>query len=82
MLIKLATLILIGLVAGFVAATLVGERRRYGILGYIVVGAIGAIGGSYVFGALELPNVGLVPQLIAALAGSIVLVLLLRLLRR
>ena len=82
MLIKIVTLILIGLVAGFVAATLVGERRRYGILGYIVVGAIGAIGGSYVFGALELPNVGLVPQLIAALAGSIVLVLLLRLLRR
>lgn len=75
-------LVAIGLVAGFLAATILGERRRYGIVGYIVVGAIGAIAGNYIFGSLDLPNVGILPRLIAAVAGSIVLVLLLRLVRR
>lgn len=82
MLIRLATLIVIGLIAGFLAAWVLGERRRYGLLGYLVLGAIGAIGGSYAFKSFGLPNVGFVPELIAALVGSLVVVLLLRLLRR
>ena len=81
MLIRLATLIVVGLIAGFLAAWLLGERRRYGLLGYIVLGAIGAIGGSYAFKAFGLPNVGFLPELIAAFVGSLVLVLVLRLLR-
>jgi len=81
-LIEILYLAAIGLVAGFLAATILGERRRYGIVGYIVVGAIGAIAGSYTFGSLELPNVGILPRLIAAFAGSLVLILLLRLVRR
>jgi len=81
-LIEIIYLIAIGLAAGFLAATILGERRRYGIVGYIVVGAIGAIAGNYIFGSLQLPNVGVFPRLIAAFAGSLVLVLLLRLFRR
>lgn len=79
---RLALLIVIGFAAGFLAATLLGERRRYSVLGYIVVGAIGAIGGNYAFKNLEVPNVGPLLQLAAALIGSLVLVLILRLLRR
>ena len=32
----------LGLIAGFLAAWILGERRRYGLLGYLVIGAIGA----------------------------------------
>lgn len=79
---EIAYLILIGLVAGFLAATLLGERRRYGILGYIAVGAVGAIGGNYAFSSLQIPNAGILLKLFAAFIGSIVLVLILRLFRR
>ena len=79
---RIILLVIIGLVAGFIAATLLGERRRYGIVGYIVVGAIGALGGSYAFGSLQLPNVGPIMQLVAATVGAIILLLLLRLVRR
>jgi uncharacterized membrane protein YeaQ/YmgE (transglycosylase-associated protein family) len=81
-LLAFALLIGIGLVAGFLAATILGERRRYGLFGYVVVGAIGAIAGRYAFKSLGFPveHWGLV--IVPALAGSLVLVLFLRLLRR
>jgi uncharacterized membrane protein YeaQ/YmgE (transglycosylase-associated protein family) len=78
---RLAELILIGLVAGVFAATVFGVRRRFSVLGYVVVGAIGAIAGKYAFGQLHLPNVGIVMELIAGIVGAVVLILLLRLLR-
>lgn len=81
-LVDAAYLLLIGLVAGFLAATLLGERRRFGIVGYIVVGVIGAIAGRSIFEALNLPNIGTVWRLVAGVAGAIVLLLLLRLVRR
>jgi uncharacterized membrane protein YeaQ/YmgE (transglycosylase-associated protein family) len=81
-LIQIIYLILIGLVAGWLAATLLGERRRYGVLGHIVVGVVGAIAGNYILIQLEWPNAGILFRLAAALGGSIVLILLLRLLRR
>ncbi len=77
-----ALLLLVGLVAGFLAATVLGERRRYGILGYLVVGVIGALGGSYAFKSLNIPTASLPLTLLAAFAGAVVLVGLLRVLRR
>lgn len=79
---EIVYLVVIGLVAGWLAATILGERRRYGIIGYIVVGAIGAIGGRYVFESLQLPTANMLLKLIAAVVGAIVLILLLRLVRR
>lgn len=79
---KAALLLLIGLVAGFLAATMLGERRRYGIVGYLVIGVVGAIGGNFAFESLNLPTASMLLTLVAAFAGSIVLILLLRLLRR
>lgn len=81
-LLNAALLLLIGLVAGFLAATVLGERRRYGIMGYLVVGVIGALGGSYAFKSLNIPTASPLLTLLAAFLGAIVLVLLLRLLRR
>jgi uncharacterized membrane protein YeaQ/YmgE (transglycosylase-associated protein family) len=77
-----ALLLLIGLVAGFLAATILGERRRYGIVGYLVVGVIGALGGSYAFKSANIPTASALLTLVAAFAGSVVLILLLRLVRR
>jgi uncharacterized membrane protein YeaQ/YmgE (transglycosylase-associated protein family) len=82
LLFKVALLIVVGFVAGWLAATLLGERRRYGILGYVVVGAIGAIGGNYAFSEMDLGSPHPVVTLVAAVLGSVVLVLILRLLRR
>ncbi len=49
---------------------------------YIVVGVIGAVAGRSIFEALSLPNIGTVWRLVAGVAGAIVLLLLLRLVRR
>jgi uncharacterized membrane protein YeaQ/YmgE (transglycosylase-associated protein family) len=77
-----ALLLLIGLVAGFLAATVLGERRRYGVMGYLVVGVIGALGGSYAFKSLNIPTASIFLTLVAAFVGAVVLVALLRVLRR
>lgn len=81
-LIDLALLLLIGLVAGFLAATVLGERRRYGIFGYLVVGMVGAVGGRYAFTSMNLPTARPEIALLAAFVGAVVLVALLRVLRR
>ncbi len=77
-----ALLLLIGLVAGFLAATVLGERRRYGVLGYLLVGVVGALSGSYAFKSVHIPTASPLLTLLAAIVGSVVLVLLLRLMRR
>jgi uncharacterized membrane protein YeaQ/YmgE (transglycosylase-associated protein family) len=81
-LLNAALLLLVGLVAGFLAATVLGERRRYGVFGYLVVGVIGALGGSYAFKSLNIPTASAVLTLLAAFVGAVVLVALLRLFRR
>lgn len=81
-LLDLALLILVGLAAGFLSATILGERRRYSIFGYLVVGSIGALGGNFAFTAMQFPIARLELRLLAAIAGATVLVALLRLLRR
>jgi len=81
-LLNAALLLFIGLVAGFLAATVLGERRRYGILGYLVVGVVGALGGSYAFKSANIPTASPLLTLVAAFIGAIVLVAILRVLRR
>lgn len=79
---EIAYLVIIGFVAGWLASTIVGDRRRYGLMGYMIVGVVGAIGGNYAFASLQLPNAGIALKLLAALVGALVLVVILRLLRR
>ncbi|MFT3925986.1 MAG: GlsB/YeaQ/YmgE family stress response membrane protein [Myxococcales bacterium] len=72
----------IGLIAGWLASALVGGG--YGLVGDIIVGVVGAFLGSFLFRALSVgsPFGGLAGTIFVAFIGSIVLLLLLRLIHR
>lgn len=70
--------IIIGLVAGFLAGTVV-KGHGFGILGDLIVGVIGALLGGFLFGLLGITAGGLLGALITAFVGAVVLLLLLRL---
>jgi uncharacterized membrane protein YeaQ/YmgE (transglycosylase-associated protein family) len=76
------TWLIVGLVAGVLAANVVGGG--FGLLGDIVVGIIGAFVGGWLFHQMgwHVPFGGLVGTIFVALIGAIVLLLLLRLFRR
>jgi len=74
--------ILIGLVAGWLAGTLV-KGGGFGVVGDIVVGVVGALLGGWLFSALGMSSGGgLVGAIIVATIGAIVLIFILRLLKR
>jgi len=79
----IVTLLIVGLVAGLLASVAVGGAG-YGLLGDIVIGIIGAFLGSWLFGVLRVrvPFGGLGGTIFVAFIGSVVLLLVLRLLRR
>lgn len=74
--------VLIGLVAGWLAGTLM-KGGGFGLIGDIVVGVLGALLGGFLFGALGLSGGGgLIGAIIVATIGAIVLIFLLRLIKR
>jgi len=74
--------LLIGLVAGWIASMLMKDGR-HGVLGYIVIGVVGALLGGWLFGVLGIfAGGGLIGSLITAVVGAIILIVLLRLIRR
>ena len=75
-------ILVVGLVAGWLASFVVGG---YGAVRYLVTGVLGAIVGTYLFAALSIRMpIGdpLVAQIVVAAVGAIVLVLLARLVVR
>ena len=72
----------IGLVAGWLASAVVGGG--YGVVGDIVLGIVGAFLGGLMFRVLHLgtPFRGLASTIFVAFVGSVVLLLLMRLVRR
>ena len=76
------TWLIVGLVAGVLASFVVGGG--YGLLGDIVVGIVGAFLGGWIFTKMgwHTPLGGLAGTIFVAFIGSIVLLLLLRLIRR
>jgi uncharacterized membrane protein YeaQ/YmgE (transglycosylase-associated protein family) len=72
----------IGLVAGWLASVVVGGG--YGVLGDIVLGIVGAFLGGLIFRVLHLgtPFRGVASTIFVAFMGSVVLLLLMRLVRR
>ena len=72
----------IGLVSGWLASLVVGGG--YGIIGDIVLGIVGAFLGGLIFRALHLgtPFRGVASTIFVAFVGSVVLLLLMRLVRR
>jgi uncharacterized membrane protein YeaQ/YmgE (transglycosylase-associated protein family) len=72
--------ILLGILAGWLAGKIV-SGRGFGLLGDLVVGILGSLIGSFLFGLLGLAAYGLLGRLIVAVAGSIVLLWLIRLVK-
>ena len=74
--------VLIGLVAGWLAGTLM-KGGGFGVIGDIVVGVLGALLGGFLFSSLGLSSGGgLLGAIIVATIGAIVLIFLLRLIKR
>ena len=63
---------LIGMVAGFLAGTIM-EGRGFGILGNLVVGVVGAVLGGFLFDILGLSSTGLIGSLVVATVGAVLL---------
>jgi uncharacterized membrane protein YeaQ/YmgE (transglycosylase-associated protein family) len=76
------TLLVVGLVAGVLATTVVG--RGFGLLGDIVLGIVGAFVGAYSFRALgwHAPFSGLAGVIAVAFVGAVILLVGLRLIHR
>jgi len=80
--VDLLTWIIVGLIAGVLAAMVMGGG--YGIIGDIIVGIVGAFIGGWIFRALgtTAPFGGLAGVIFVAFIGAVVLLFLLRLIRR
>jgi uncharacterized membrane protein YeaQ/YmgE (transglycosylase-associated protein family) len=74
--------VLIGLVAGWLAGTLV-KGGGFGLVGDIVVGIVGAVLGGFIFSSLGASaGGGLLGAIIVATIGAVVLILILRMFKR
>ncbi len=74
--------ILIGLVAGWLAALLV-RGGGFGVVGDIVVGVVGAVLGGHLFRLLGISvGYGLAGRLVVATVGAVVLIVILRVIKR
>ncbi len=75
-------LILVGLIAGWLAGRLV-KGGGFGVIGDIVVGILGALIGGQIFRVLGVPaGGGLLGRILVATVGAAILVFLLRLIKR
>ncbi len=75
-------LILVGLVAGWLAGQLV-KGGGFGVIGDIVVGVLGALLGGFLFSSLGMSlGGGLLGSIIVATIGAVLLIFILRLIKR
>lgn len=72
-------LLLIGLIAGWLAGMLVGAGS-FGVIGDIVVGILGALIGGWLLGSVW-PGGGLLGSILVATLGAVILLVVLRLVR-
>jgi uncharacterized membrane protein YeaQ/YmgE (transglycosylase-associated protein family) len=67
--------LIVGLIAGYIASRLSGQRRS--LVQNLVVGVVGAMVGGLLFWAVGLQATGLIGALVIATVGSVVLLFLL-----
>jgi uncharacterized membrane protein YeaQ/YmgE (transglycosylase-associated protein family) len=78
---SLTIMLLVGLVAGWIAAKVV-SKHGMGIAGDVMVGVIGAFIGDWLLPRLGVDlGAGIAPAILNAVVGAIVLLLLVRLIR-
>jgi uncharacterized membrane protein YeaQ/YmgE (transglycosylase-associated protein family) len=74
--------LIIGLVAGWLAGTLV-KGGGFGLVGDLIVGVVGAFLGGFLFSTLGISSGGgLLGSIIVATIGAVVLLFLIRLIKR
>ena len=78
---NIVVILLVGLVAGFLASHFVAGHG-YGLIGDIVVGILGALLGYFLAGALGIAMTGLLAEIIVAFVGAVILLAVLRLVTR
>ena len=79
---SLIVLLLVGLVAGWLAGKIV-QGTGFGVIGDMVIGVIGAFFGTWLLGMLGIfIGGGVIAAIINATIGAIVLLLIVRLVRR
>ncbi len=73
---------IVGLVAGWLAGTLV-KGGGFGLIGDLVVGVIGAFLGGFLFSTFGVSlGAGLIGSIVVATIGAVVLLLIIRLVKR
>jgi len=77
----LVWVVIIGIIAGWLAGQIT-RGRGFGLLGDLVVGIIGSLLGSFVFGLVGLGAYGLLARLIMSVVGALILLWLVRLFKR
>lgn len=78
---ELLWVLLIGIVAGWLAGQIM-KGRGFGLWGNLIVGVIGSLLGSFLFGLIGLAAYGLVARLVMAVVGAVVLLYLISFVRR
>jgi len=78
---ELLTIIIIGLIAGWVGSMLM-KGRGLGIIGDIMEGIIGALIGGYLLAQLGVNTGGFIGSVVTAIIGSVILLFLISLVQR
>jgi uncharacterized membrane protein YeaQ/YmgE (transglycosylase-associated protein family) len=80
---SLIVVIIIGLIAGFLAGKIM-KGSGFGIVGDIIVGVIGAFIGSWLWGLLHLPSLGpwWLTAIVSATVGALILLFVIGLVKR
>ncbi|MEW6543598.1 MAG: GlsB/YeaQ/YmgE family stress response membrane protein [Nitrospirota bacterium] len=73
--------LLIGLLAGWIAGKLM-KGKGFGLVGNLVVGALGALVGGFLFDVLGFTAYGFAASLVMAVVGAIVLLVLVGFIKR
>ncbi|HJY86088.1 MAG TPA: GlsB/YeaQ/YmgE family stress response membrane protein [Candidatus Acidoferrales bacterium] len=78
---ELIWVLLIGIAAGWLAGQIM-KGRGFGFLGNLIVGVVGSLLGSFLFGLIGLAAYGLLARLLMAVVGAVVLLYLISFIRR
>jgi len=76
----LITLILVGIIAGWLAGKIM-RGTGFGLLGDLIIGVVGSLLGGFVFGLLGVSSYNVIGSIAIATAGAILLLYLIRYIR-
>lgn len=78
---SLIVLLVVGLIAGWLASMVIAVRG-VNLLGYILIGVVGAFIGGFLFSAVGIAAYGFIGSIVSAFVGSVVLLFIVKLIRK